>query len=79
MNTPGRLYRKYAILFVGLVGGALVASGAIETYFSYRENRAMAVQLQREKAIAAAGVIKQFMAEIENQIGWRNRSAARWS
>ncbi len=28
MNAPGRLYRKFAILFVGLVGGTLVVSGA---------------------------------------------------
>jgi len=34
--TPrGRLFRKYVIVFAGLVSGALLTSGAIELYFSY--------------------------------------------
>src|SRR5262249_49271465 len=37
--TPrGRLFRKYVIVFAGLVSGALLTSGAIELYFSYYEN-----------------------------------------
>ena len=30
MSPRGRLFRKYVVLFVALVTGALVASGAIE-------------------------------------------------
>ena len=44
MNAPsvehrGRLFRKYVVLFVALVSGALFASGALEIYFSYQENK----------------------------------------
>jgi len=75
MKTRGRLFRKYAILFVGLVGGSLLASGAVETYFTYEENKGMLVRIQREKAVAAAAVIRQFVKEIENQIAWTLHSS----
>jgi signal transduction histidine kinase/HAMP domain-containing protein len=69
--TPrGRLFRKYVIVFAGLVSGALLASGAIEIYFSYQENRAALVALQREKALGVASRIEDFIKEIERQIGW---------
>jgi signal transduction histidine kinase len=66
----GPLFRKFAVMFVGLVCSVLVASGAMQAYFSYEENKEMLVRLQREKAGAAASVIKQFIQEIENQIAW---------
>jgi class 3 adenylate cyclase len=75
MKAPGRLFRKFAILLVGLVGGSLFVSGAIEAYFSYQENKAMLVRIQRDKAIAAATIIKQFVKEIENQIAWTMHSS----
>ena len=75
LKTRGRLFRKYTILFVGLVGGSLLASGAVETYFSYQENKAMLLGIQREKATAAAAVIRQFVREIENQITWTMHSS----
>jgi signal transduction histidine kinase len=53
-----------------LVSGALLVSGAIEIYFSYRENRAALVSLQREKALGVASRIEAFIKEIERQIGW---------
>src|SRR5881409_3773547 len=69
--TPrGRLFRKYVIIIAGLVSGALLASGAIEIYFSYRENRDALVALQREKALGVASRIEDFIKEIERQIGW---------
>jgi signal transduction histidine kinase/HAMP domain-containing protein len=69
--TPrGRLFRKYVIIFAGLVSGALLVSGAIEIYFSYQENRAALVALQREKALGVASRIEDFIKEIERQIGW---------
>jgi signal transduction histidine kinase len=75
MTTPrvgrrGRLFRKYAVVFIALVSGALVTSGALEIYFSYQENKAALVLLQREKAQAAAARIEHFVKEIERQIGW---------
>ena len=60
-----RLFWKYVIVLVFLVGGALVTSGAVEIYFSYQENKAALVSVQREKAIAAASRIDQFIKEID--------------
>jgi signal transduction histidine kinase len=65
-----RLFRKYAALFVALVSAALLASGAIEIYFSYQENKDALLALQREKAAAAATRIEQFVREIQGQLGW---------
>jgi GAF domain-containing protein/HAMP domain-containing protein len=69
--TPrGRLFRKYVVLIAGLVSGALLTSGAIEIYFSHQENKAALGRVQREKALAAATRIEQFVREIERQLGW---------
>jgi len=65
-----RLSHKYFVLFVTLVSGALLASGALEIYFSYQESKEALVGLQREKAIGAATRIEQFVREIERQMGW---------
>ena len=65
-----RLFRKYVALFTLLVSLALLASGVVEIYFTYQENRAALLGLQREKALAAAGKIEQFIKEIERQMGW---------
>ena len=53
----GRLFRKYVGVFVLLVGGALLASGLIELYFSYQEQRNALADFHREKAAAAASTI----------------------
>jgi len=66
----GSLFRKYAVLFVVLVSGALFTSGALEIYFSYQENKEALVTLQREKALGAAAKIESFVKEVERQIGW---------
>src|SRR3990170_4102328 len=72
----GRLFRKYVVLFVSLVSGALVTSGLVEIYFSYQENKTALGSIQREKAQAAASKIEQFIKEIERQIGWTTQ--AQW-
>ena len=66
----GKLFRKYAVLFVTLVTGALLANGLIEIYFSYQENKTALARIQREKALAAALKIEQFVSKIELQISW---------
>jgi hypothetical protein len=66
----GRLSRKYIIVLVSLVAGTLLASGAVEIYSSYEENKESLVALQREKARAAAYSIESFVKEIERQIVW---------
>ena len=70
MTPGGRLFRKYVIVFAGLVSGALLVSGLTVIYFSYRENREALVALQREKALSVASRIEGFIKEIERQIGW---------
>jgi len=70
VTSRGRLFRKYVIVFSGLVCGVLLASGGLEIYFSYQENREALVALQREKALGVASRIEAFISEIERQIGF---------
>ncbi|MGH7312159.1 MAG: GAF domain-containing protein, partial [Candidatus Rokuibacteriota bacterium] len=70
MKPRGRLFRKYIVLFAAVVSGVLLASGALEIYFSYQEAKAALAAVQREKALAAATRIEQFVREIERQLGW---------
>ena len=64
----GRLFRKYVVVLVVLVGGLLVGSGAFEMYFSYQEAQRGLLRLEREKALAAAERIEGFVREIERQL-----------
>jgi signal transduction histidine kinase len=64
----GRLFGKYVVFLVALVGAVLLASGLSEIYFSYQEHKTTLLRLQREKAVAAASKIEQFIREIERQI-----------
>jgi PAS domain S-box-containing protein len=73
----GRLLRKYALLFIALVGVALIVSSALDFWFSYQENKEALVRVQQEKADAAAQRIEEFVGEIERQIGWTTH--ARWA
>ena len=73
----GRLARKYALLFIALVGAALVVNSAFDFWLSYQENKASLVLIQREKADAAAQRIEEFIGEIERQIGWTTH--AQWA
>ena len=66
----GRLFRKYLLRIVTLVTGALLVSGAISFYFSYQENKDALASLQREKAIAAASRIEQYVDQIEKQLAY---------
>ena len=64
----GRLFRRYFLLVLGLVCGALLISGAIGVYFSYHENKVALSSVQREKAIGAAARIEDFVRQIERQL-----------
>jgi signal transduction histidine kinase len=66
----GRLFGKYFALILVLVCGALAASSAITLRFTYQDNKAAAGRLQREKAVAAAERIEQFVRTIEQQIAF---------
>ena len=66
----GRLFRKYVVIFIALVSGALLTSGLVEAYFVYTENQAAVIRLQRERAEAAASSILQYLGETERLLGW---------
>ncbi len=72
-----RLFRKYALLFIALVGAALLINSAFDLWFSFEENKAALVHVQQEKADAAATRIEEFIGEIERQIGWTTH--AQWA
>src|SRR5215472_11721770 len=72
-----RLFVKYALLFVGLVGIALLITSGFDFWFSYQENKTALTRIQQEKADAAAQRIAEFVGEIERQIGWTTH--AQWA
>jgi signal transduction histidine kinase len=65
-----RLFTKYVVLFVAVVGVALLSNGIFEVFFYYREHKAALIRIQHEQAEAAAAKIGQFIKEIESQLGW---------
>jgi signal transduction histidine kinase len=69
-RARGNLLRKYIALFVAVVTVALMASGFLDMWFSYREQRGLLLSTQREQATAAASMITHFVEEIERQMGW---------
>ena len=72
----GRLFRKYVIVLLILVGGVLMASSLVELYFSYRETQRAIVRVARANAAAAASRIEQFLREVENQVRETTRTAS---
>jgi two-component system, NtrC family, sensor kinase len=75
VKVRGRLFRKYVRAFIAVIGGMLIVWGLVEVYFTYGENKAALVRLQREKAVTARVRIEQFVREIEGQVGWATHSA----
>jgi signal transduction histidine kinase/putative methionine-R-sulfoxide reductase with GAF domain len=79
MKIPGfggRLFRKYVVVLLVLVGGVLMASSLVELYFSYRETQVAIVRVERQKAVATAVGIEQFLKEIEQQVRETTRTAS---
>jgi len=64
----GRLFRKYLLLILSLVTGAMLASGAFWIWSSHQDNKAALASLQHEKALAAAARIEQYITGIEQQL-----------
>src|SRR6476646_5488479 len=64
----GRLFRKYLLLILSLVTGAMLASGAFWIWSSHADNKAALASLQHEKALAAAARIEQYISGIEQQL-----------
>ena len=75
VHPRGRLSlaQKFAVAFLGLVTAVLLINGAINMGLTYRDARMQAVRVQQEKADAAAVRVAQFIAEIEQQLGWTTR------
>src|SRR5579872_1399199 len=69
-RRPGRLFRKYAVLMVAVVGGALLVSGGLQVFFSYEKAKSSQLAIQHEKAITAATTIGHFIKQLQDQIGW---------
>jgi signal transduction histidine kinase len=72
----GRLFRKYVVVLLVLVGGVLMASSLVELYFSYRETQRGIVRVERANAAAAASRIEQFFRDVEDQVRATTRTAS---
>ena len=75
-SPRGRLFRKYVVVLLILVGGVLLARSLVELYFSYQETKRALVRVEREKAVAAAARIEQFVKEIERQVRGTTQAAS---
>jgi signal transduction histidine kinase/HAMP domain-containing protein len=75
-GSGGRLFRKYVVVLLVLVGGALITSSLVELYFSYRETQLAIVRVERAKAVATAAGIEQFLKEVEQQVRETTRTAS---
>ena len=64
----GKLFRKYLLLVLSLVSAALLVSGGISVYFSYRETSNALASLQQEKAVGAAARIEQYLRQLTQQL-----------
>ena len=74
MKRTISLAQRLALAFLGLVAAVLVVNGSISMLFAYREATEAAVRVEQEKADAAAERVGQFIAELEQQIGWTTRA-----
>ena len=71
-----RLFRKYVVVLLVLVGGVLMASSLVELHFSYRETQQAIGRVERAKAVAAAARIEQFLKEVEEQVRETTQTAS---
>lgn len=64
------LFLKYAALIIAIVGGLLFASGLVHYRWALNETQEHLAALHAEKASSAAAQIKQFILDIDRQLGW---------
>ena len=69
-----RLFRRYAVVIVALVGGALVLSSLIQLVSSYGDSREAVARVERAYAATAAGRIAAFIHENETLIATASRN-----
>lgn len=68
------LGRRLTLAFLGVVTAVLLVNGTIGMWLAYEEATEAAVRVEQEKADAAADRVVQFVAELEQQIGWTTRA-----
>jgi signal transduction histidine kinase len=61
------LFRKYALVFVGLVGGSLLVSDLTQAYLSYQDKNQSVQTAASNSAAAAASTIDRFIKETTGQ------------
>jgi signal transduction histidine kinase/ActR/RegA family two-component response regulator len=66
----GHLFRKYVALLMAVVTVALAANSLFDIWFTYHEQKALLIRIQRGQAEAVAQRISQFISEIEGQMAW---------
>ena len=66
----GSLFRKYFLALFAAVVVPLLAAGASEAWFGYRDKRAHLNDLLGAEARLAASKIQNFMEDIREQLGW---------
>jgi diguanylate cyclase (GGDEF)-like protein len=72
LSLKTTLFKKYALITSTLIGLSLLLSGVLSISYAYRENQQALVNLQREKAEAAAARIGQYLFDIEKRVGVTN-------
>jgi signal transduction histidine kinase len=77
LTVRGGLFRKYVAMFVAVVSVSLMINGASDIWFSYREQKALLVRIQRSQAEFAAEKISQFLKQIAGQLAWETQMS--WS
>jgi hypothetical protein len=64
------LFQKYFIVLFAAVVVPLLANGAGEAWFGYRDQKVMLSQRLRAAAGAAAGKLEGFLNDITDQLQW---------
>jgi signal transduction histidine kinase len=62
------LFRKYALVFVGLVAGSLLLTDLIQAYLSYQDKNQSVQTAAQDSAAAAASTIERHMTETTDQL-----------
>jgi signal transduction histidine kinase len=78
------LFRKYVVMFAGVVSLALAINAASDIWFSYQAQKALLFHIQRGEAQSAAERIGQFLNEVtaglawETQLSWSDNTLNEW-
>jgi len=70
LPSRGSLFRKYFLVLFAAVVVPLLAAGASEAWFGYRDQRVQLNELLGAEARLAAAKIQNFIEDIREQLGW---------